>query len=66
MRWVELIVGAIMSLMGLVWLLQGVNVLPGSSMSGQSFWAIVGLVLLVAGMALLYLGVRRRQVTSGA
>ena len=36
MRYVLLVVGALMALMGGVWLLQGIGVLPGSFMTGQS------------------------------
>jgi hypothetical protein len=54
------IVGAILDLLGTVWILQGLNILPGSFMTGQPFWAGAGLVAMLAGMALLVLGVRRR------
>jgi len=64
MRWVLVIVGGLMVLMGGVWALQGVGVLPGSFMTGQTFWAVVGLLTFVAGAALCYaatrLGLRRR------
>ncbi len=64
MRWGLLILGGLMVLMGGVWTLQGVGVLPGSFMSGQTFWAAAGLLTLVAGAALCYaatrLGSRRR------
>ncbi len=50
--------------MGDVWTLQGIGVLPGSFMTGQTFWALAGLLTLVAGAALCYaatrLGSRRR------
>jgi hypothetical protein len=60
MRWLVAVVGCLLFLMGLVWLLQGVGVLPGSVMSGQSFWAIVGAVAVAVGLVLIYLGFRRR------
>ena len=53
-------VGAVLDLVGTVWILQGLNILPGSFMTGQPFWAGAGLVAMLAGMALLILGVRRR------
>jgi len=46
--------------MGCVWFLQGINILPGSLMSGQMKWAIIGGVLLVAGIGLLMAANRRR------
>ncbi len=64
MRWVLLILGGLMVLIGGVWTLQGVGVLPGSFMTGQTFWAVAGLLTLVAGAVLCYaatrLGARRR------
>jgi len=64
MRWVLLILGGLMVLMGGVWTLQGIGLLPGSFMTGQTFWAVAGLLTLVAGAALCYaatrLGSRRR------
>ncbi len=58
MRYVLLVVGGLMALMGGVWTLQGVGVLPGSFMTGQSFWAVVGSLTLVAGGILAFFGFR--------
>lgn len=60
MRWLLMIGGAILALVGAVWVLQGLNVLPGSFMTGQSFWAWTGLVTLIVGLGLLVTGLRRR------
>ena len=49
------IVGGIMVLIGGIWFLQGNNVLPGSFMTGSTFWAITGGIVLLAGLALLTL-----------
>jgi hypothetical protein len=57
-RYVLLIVGGLMILMGGVWLLQGIGVLPGSFMTGQPFWAIMGAVFLVVGGILVLAGFR--------
>lgn len=46
---------------GGVWFLQGINVLPGSFMTGQTKWAIYGAVCLVLGLGLLIAGNRRRS-----
>lgn len=59
MRWGLVALGLLMVVVGGTWLLQGVGVLPGSFMTGQAFWAVVGAVVLVAGAALAYLGSRR-------
>jgi cbb3-type cytochrome oxidase subunit 3 len=39
--------------MGIIWILQGVNVLPGSFMTGQLVWAKRGAVVALAGLAVL-------------
>ncbi len=61
MRWVLTIVGILMVLMGGVWILQGVNVLPGSFMTGRPEWAVRGMLVALVGLALLaYANLRRR------
>lgn len=59
MRWSLLVLGGLMVVVGGTWLLQGVGILPGSFMTGQVFWAVVGTLVLVAGVVLCYLGARR-------
>ena len=58
MRWGRLVLGAAMDLVGLVWFLQGIRVLPGSFMTGSTFWAVVGLLVMIGGMAVLITAVR--------
>jgi hypothetical protein len=53
--------GALCILIGCIWFLQGVNVLPGSFMTGQSKWAIIGGVLFIVGIGLLVASNRRRR-----
>lgn len=53
------IVGVVLVLVGAVWFLQGINVLPGSFMTGQLRWAVYGGLSLAAGIALLVLGRKR-------
>lgn len=55
------IVGVLCLLMGGVWFLQGINILPGSFMTGQTKWAVYGGLLLVAGIGLLIWVNRRRM-----
>jgi hypothetical protein len=43
------VIGAIIFLLGLVWFLQGVGVLPGSVMSGSQFWAVAGGITAIVG-----------------
>jgi len=59
MKWVLNIVGVLLSLMGAVWFLQGINVLPGSFMTGQTQWAIYGAIAVLVGIGLLVFANRR-------
>jgi hypothetical protein len=61
MRWVLIILGVLVILLGLVWLLQGTNVLTGSQMSGHQRWIAIGGVLDVAGIVLIIIGARMRR-----
>jgi hypothetical protein len=63
MTWVKGVVGVVCLLIGLVWIGQGVGLLPGSVMSGQMMWAIIGLVLVLVGGWLLWSVVRARSAT---
>ncbi|HKT37675.1 MAG TPA: hypothetical protein VJR48_04840 [Ktedonobacterales bacterium] len=66
MRWVWLILGVLAVLVGVVWTLQGLNVLKGSGMSGQPMWAIIGPILAIIGLALVGFGagIGRRRAPS--
>jgi hypothetical protein len=55
------IVGAVLVFFGGVWVLQGINVLPGSGMSGQMRWAVRGGIAVGAGIVLLVGANRKRQ-----
>ena len=59
MRWGLMLLGVLMVVVGGTWLLQGVGILPGSVMTGQVFWAVVGAIVIGAGAVLGYLGARR-------
>ena len=45
--------GVVLALFGGIWFLQGINVLPGSFMTGQIKWAVYGGIAVVAGIILL-------------
>ena len=51
--------GFIALITGGVWILQGVGILPGSFMSGQRTWLLIGLVVAALGVVLVYNGIRR-------
>jgi hypothetical protein len=52
------IAGVLLVLMGGVWILQGINVLPGSFMTGQTKWAVIGVVTAIVGVVLLVMSRR--------
>lgn len=56
--WVWIVIGALLTLVGLTWMLQGLDVLGGSAMSGKTMWAVIGPIVGVVGLALVGLGVR--------
>ena len=47
------VVGALLSLTGLVWIGQGTDLIQGSSMTGSTFWAVMGALCLAGGLFLL-------------
>lgn len=47
------VLGALLFLTGVVWVGQGTNVITGSSMTGSTFWAVMGALCIVAGLGLL-------------
>jgi hypothetical protein len=55
------VLGVILILVGLVWILQGVNILPGSFMSGKILYAILGIGVDVVGAVLLFFANRRSK-----
>ena len=59
MRTLSLVIGGIAILAGAVWILQGSGVLPGSFMTGQRMWLIIGIIVGIVGLALAYNGIRR-------
>ena len=55
------IVGVLSLLMGGVWFLQGINIIPGSFMTGQTKWAVYGGLLVLAAIAVLIVANRRND-----
>ena len=53
--------GIVLTLVGIIWTLQGFNVLPGSAMSGATLWAVVGPIVALGGIALIGWGAARRR-----
>jgi hypothetical protein len=61
MRWTLVVVGGLLILVGGVWMLQGSGAISGSFMSGSSLWFVIGLVCVLAGIAIVVQAVRRRS-----
>jgi hypothetical protein len=59
MKWILVVIGALLTLSGIVWTLQGLDLLGGSAMSGVTLWAIIGPITAIAGLALVLVGARR-------
>lgn len=53
MRTVLNLLGGLFVFFGVVWFLQGINVLPGSFMTGQIQWAVYGAISAAVGVVLL-------------
>jgi hypothetical protein len=53
--WIRGIAGAVLCLIGAVWIAQGTDAVGGSGMSGHGQWATVGIVLVST-----WVGVARR------
>ena len=61
MRIVLTIGGVILTCLGVIWFLQGINVLPGSFMTGDIHWAFYGGAMVTAGVVLLIRANRRSR-----
>ena len=59
--WVPLLIGAMLALVGLFWIGQGLGFIPGSFMSGNGLWAVIGLILGVVGALIAARAVRARR-----
>jgi predicted phage tail protein len=58
-KWVYIVVGVVLVLVGLMWVLQGLSVISGGFMSGSKVWFTIGLLVAIGGVTALYSGVRR-------
>ncbi len=60
MKTVLNILSVLVFLAGGVWFLQGMNVLPGSFMTGNPQWAINGAIAMVIGVGLFWFANRKK------
>ena len=59
------IIAVLLILVGGGWFLQGINVLPGSFMTGQIEWAVFGGMAAIAGIVLLVFANRHKVSSLG-
>ena len=55
---IRVVIAVTLLLVGAVWILQGLDVLEGSGMSGHIVWTVIGAVLVAVAIGLL-VGARR-------
>ncbi len=55
------ILGILFILVGVVWILQGINILLGSFMSGHIQYTILGVIVFVVGVVLIAFANRRNK-----
>ena len=63
MRITLIVLGVLLVFFGAVWFFQGINVLPGSFMTGQTQWAVYGAIAFVVGVFVLYRAWRMRRAS---
>ena len=56
--WLRRGIGSLLILVGIIWILQGMDVLGGSGMSGEAIWAVIGVVLVFLGVIVVITGSR--------
>jgi hypothetical protein len=57
----QLGLGVLLVLMGLIWTFQGLGLVKGSAMTGVTLWAIIGPIVAILGVVLLVGVVRARR-----
>ncbi|MCW2876875.1 MAG: hypothetical protein JWQ95_975 [Sphaerisporangium sp.] len=63
-NWLLIAGGAVLVLVGALWALQGLGYVGGSFMSGAKEWFVIGLVAVIAGLALAVPALRRQLRSS--
>jgi hypothetical protein len=60
MKWVLYVVALLLFLPGLTFFLQGLNILPGSFMTGDPQWAINGSIMMVIALGIFVFAIRSK------
>ena len=63
MRIFKVAIGAIVTLLGIIFALQGFDVIGGSGMSGKTLWAILGPIIAIVGVVVVVRAVRQAPTT---
>ncbi|HLC40382.1 MAG TPA: hypothetical protein VJO34_01995 [Methylomirabilota bacterium] len=61
MRILVFVFGALMVLLGVIWIGQGLGYVGGSFMTGDIMWAYIGFIVGVVGIGVIWLGATRRR-----
>ncbi|MFC0113543.1 hypothetical protein [Kibdelosporangium aridum] len=60
-KWLPIVLGVLLILVGGVWTGQGLGYITGSFMTGERLWTSIGLVCVAGGIVLIVWAVRRRR-----
>jgi hypothetical protein len=60
MKLILSVIAVLVFLAGLVWFLQGINILPGSYMTGDPQWAVNGAIAVVVSVVMFVFARRRK------
>jgi hypothetical protein len=61
MRLLLIFLGAVIFVAGIIFMLQGLGDLGGSTMTGKTIWAVLGPIIAVVGLAVAAIGIRTRS-----
>ena len=64
-RIVMLVIGALLLVAGILWTLQGLDIIGDSGMSGHAIWAVIGPIVAIVGAVLVIRAYRTQQVNKG-
>ncbi len=64
MKWLLRVIGVVLALLGTLWVLQGINVVPVGFMAGHLQYALLGLAAIVVGVGLVLFTNRQRGAAS--
>ncbi|MGW0217904.1 hypothetical protein ACWDXH_26265 [Micromonospora chokoriensis] len=61
--WLSLTLGLLAVVIGAVWTVQGLGYVTGSLMTDERIWAVLGPLVSLAGLVVLWFGLRSRRRT---